>query len=254
MKKYLPLISLVLVFLLLPLVAFADSYTYYVLVGVYNNSSTTYTNLPLLVNINNTQLFNLGYITSSGLDTNLLEGATGRTYSTTNPKLGIFVPTVGSYQKRIYDYRLGYSPPQTTFPLIVGVGGNITILDDPDLELGGNFTVEQRGYIDTSSGSNKNLIYKVGAFRVYVSAAGNITVTMNPGGSEVTVTASNVYTGIHTINATTMDETNLKIFVDEVERGSTALGGVAVTDNGNIWVLIENEVMPYMEYIKIWIR
>ena len=254
-KKYLHVVGLVLAFLVLfSIPVWADTYSYYVGVKVYNNSTTSYTALPVLFDINSTQLASFGYIDSDALDTDVLEGTTERVYSVGTSKLGIFIPTLEDKQERAYEYRLDYSPEQTTFPLIVGVGGNVTIADDSDLELGGNFTVTQRGYVDTSVGSNRNLICKEGAFRVFVSAAGNITAEMNPGASSVNVTASSVCSGLHTINVTTLSGANLEIFVDDVLRDSTAHGGAGVTDNANLWVLIENEVMPYMEYLKIWIR
>jgi len=240
--------------LVMPAVVFA-AYDYYIPVTVYNNSTATYSYLPVLATINNSQLHSLGYIDADGLDTRLLEDVTDRVFMVDSGRLGFVIPSLLEDQDRTYNYRLNESPGQTAFPVIVGVGGNVTISDDADLELGGNFTILQRGYIDTSAGSSKNLVYKEDAFRLYVSAAGNITADIWSGGDwSINVTATDVYTGLHTINVTTMNSDYLKISVDDVEKDSIARGGVAVADNGNYWVLMENEVLVWMEYLKVLTR
>ena len=192
MRKYLPLISLiVLIGLLLPCIVMAASYTYYVPITVFNNSTNDLSNLPVLVTMNNTQLAELGYINSSGLDTNIQEGATDRGYMVGDSRLGLFIPSILGNQKRTYNYRLGYSPEQSGFPVIVGVSGNITVDDDATLELGNNFTIEQKGWFDTSAGADKNLVYKQDAFRTYVSAGGSITSALTQGGDLPVVEAVN---------------------------------------------------------------
>lgn len=55
-----------------------------------------------------------------------------------------------------------------------GTGG-MTVSDNSNLEPSANFTIEQKGWVDTSSGSNKNLVSKEGVFKTYVSGTQNIT-------------------------------------------------------------------------------
>lgn len=174
---YLPLTMIIVLMAMLAAPAFG-AYSYYVPIEVFNNSTTSYTNLPILVSINNTQLYTQGYINATALDTDVQEGA-GIPYSVANNKLGLYAASLTGNQERDYTYYLGYSPAQSDYPLIVGVGGNVTRADTPALELGNNFTVEQKGYVDTSAGSNKNLVYKQGAFRTYISAGQNITAAIS---------------------------------------------------------------------------
>jgi len=251
MKRLLLLICLMMV-LLIPTVALAG-YDYYVPVRVYNNSTADFTDLVLLVDINNTQLAVLGFIDADGLDTYVFEDSTPATSMVANDKLGIYIPSLLSYQLRTFNYQLGYDPPRTRFPVIVGVDGNITVADADELELGGNFTVRLRGYIVTDFGYYKNLIFKDDSFCINITADGNITATINPGAVEVSVTASGVYTGLHTINVTTMDGVNLVILIDDVEKDSTAFSGAAV-NNTNDWAIAENETILYLDYLKVWVR
>lgn len=167
---------------LIPVGGVFAAFNYYVPVGIYNNSSEDLSDIFVLVSLNNAQLADMGYISSSGLDTNVQEGASDRDFMVADSRLGVSVPTILSYQNRQVNYRLGDTPGQTTFPIIVGVGGNITTPDSASSELGNNFTIEQKGWVDTDNGTDKNLIYKEGVFRTYVSpiVSGNITSTLSP--------------------------------------------------------------------------
>jgi hypothetical protein len=51
----------------------------------------------------------------------------------------------------------------------------MTTADDPALELGGNFTIEQAGYFDTSAGASKDTLYKQAAITIGTNdASGNV--------------------------------------------------------------------------------
>ncbi|WP_149867358.1 hypothetical protein [Dehalococcoides mccartyi] len=60
----------------------------------------------------------------------------------------------------------------------------MTADDDASLELGNNFIIEQEGYINTDASSDKNLVYKEGAFRSYVSGDNEITSSIYGLGAE----------------------------------------------------------------------
>ncbi len=175
-KRLFGIFSLLLVGLLLFVgICYADTYNNYVQITVFNNGTSVYSVIPILISINNTQLANLGYINTTGTDTDLQEGSTDKYFLVASSKLGFDGGSYGSGQKKYFYYRLDNTPEQTSFPVIVGYGGNYTVADNPSIELGNNFTISQKGYIDTAVGSNKNLVYKQNAFRTYISAGGNIT-------------------------------------------------------------------------------
>lgn len=63
------------------------------------------------------------------------------------------------------------------------------------------------------------------------------------------VTATGITSGNHTVK-TTADATDLKIYVDGVEKNSVALAGASVPDNANNWIVGQSNVMPYINYYK----
>jgi hypothetical protein len=172
MKKFIAVFTLLFIATLCcPLVALA-SYNYYIPVTVYNNNSGSLTGVPILVTLNNSQLASMGYIQSSGLDTDMLEGSTSRDYMVADSKTGIFIPSISGYQSRTYDYRLGQSPTQEDLPFTAGYGGYVNITDAADLELGNNFSVEFDGWVDTSA--SNNLVNKTSAFRIWSPTSSSI--------------------------------------------------------------------------------
>jgi hypothetical protein len=66
------------------------------------------------------------------------------------------------------------------------------------------------------------------------------------------VTATGVTSAEHTVRVVA-DGTNLKIYIDGVEKDSVALAGASVPNNASNWTFIKNYSMPYMEYLKIWV-
>lgn len=241
----LPLIFMIMAMLSVPVFA---AYDYYVPISIRDNTATPVTNIPVLVTINSSNLNVLGYILVTALDTDVQESASVP-YSVGTSRLGIFVSTLSAYQTRVYNYFLTYDPAQVDYDLITGFGGNVTTVDHNDLELGDNFTIELKGFIDTDAGGSKNLISKDYVFKIYISGATDITADINAGTK--TVTATGVASGDHTINVIA-DGVNMKIYVDTVEEDSVALAGTSVTDNTTAWVVGENDVLPYVEYLKIW--
>ena len=119
MKRFLPTICLILllVTILVPAGIALASYNYSESVQVFNNSTIDYSNgLPVLVSLNSSQLYDYGYIDADGLDTDLQEGATSRTFMVDSVRLGIFLPSFLGGQVRHASYRMGDVPGQTTFP------------------------------------------------------------------------------------------------------------------------------------------
>jgi len=59
--------------------------------------------------------------------------------------------------------------PDMTPPIrYIPASSGMTIVDTAALELGNNFEIEQKGYVDMSSGANKRLVYKASAFETVV--------------------------------------------------------------------------------------
>ena len=89
-KKISPLLSffLALFFITVPtLPVWASSYNYTLSVNIFNNGTNTYSKIPVLVTLNNSQLVTLGYLATNGLNSNLQEGGLDRVYSSVDTYL-----------------------------------------------------------------------------------------------------------------------------------------------------------------------
>ena len=171
-RGYTPLSLLVFVMIMLATPVFA-AYNYVIPIQVTNNSTTSYTNLPILVPIYNDQLVTEGFIDATGLDTDVQEGASSP-FSVVDDKLGIFTTGITGSQSLSFTDYLGYTPNAASYPLITGLGGYVTTSDDATLELGDNFTVDLSGFIDTDD-VDGNIIYKTNSFAITVSDTEEIT-------------------------------------------------------------------------------
>ena len=167
MKKRIIIIA-VLAFLLLPSVALAATITasrWYGVITVSNNE-TARTNVATTTNISTENFITLGYLnasanncamrSSSGADVAFQPGFTSANL------WSFFVPAIGDNSYLTY---ILYTAECTGgilnyFP----AAGGMTTTDNETMELGDNFTVEQSGWVDTSAGANKTLVYKQGAF------------------------------------------------------------------------------------------
>ncbi len=49
---------------------------------------------------------------------------------------------------------------------------------------------------------------------------------------------------------TTLDGTDMKIYINGVEKDSVVLAGSSASDNANDWVIMQNNVIPYLDYYK----
>jgi len=228
----------------IPILA-ADTYKYSMEVAVEDIDGSVRTYFPVLVHVPNSTLVTLGYLGATGLDSRVKEDAVDTNYSLTSTRLGFVVTDLAAYQRQGVNYFTGYSPENSDYDIIVGQDGYITVSDAATLELTDTFDIEFRGYIDTTSGADKDVIYKQEAFRIYIQAAGVIRVAILEAADVETVyaEATSVGSGEHTVRCT--------IYVDGNLEDTTALGGASVPGNANDYLIIRNDVMAWMEYLKI---
>lgn len=256
MRKFLGLAIFFLIGLLLSL---GMTYKYYIPIKVYYNASGTLSDVPILVSLNNAQLVGFGYISDDGLDSSVYEATESREFGITDSKLGLVIPELLGYQERTYGYRLSMDPPLSSFPVIVGVGGSFTVSDSSTLELGTEFDIELEGWVDTASGSNKNIIYKQDAFRLYVQAGGTIRAAiLTTGDSEVKIATVSGISSQELKIEVKSDGTDMTLTVWDgtgtyLGSNSVALEGTGVPDNGNSWYFMQNDVMVYLRYLKVWV-
>lgn len=158
--------------------------TYYGNLQITNNGSAA-TNQFATFTLNTTTLINAGFINSSLNNTAILNDAGADTpfmpgFNGSNP-WAVWVSSITA----------GVGGGNATLPYTLYTGGNqsmasnlryfpgaagMNATDNASLELGGNFTINQTAFIDTSAGANKTLVYKPGAITTNTSG-GNITTT-----------------------------------------------------------------------------
>lgn len=142
-------------------------------------TSTTYTMLPIMVTMGNDNLATYNYTSSTGLDTRVQEEETDLPHMLADDKT-IFAATVASGSTSNFTYVTEESALDD-FYLMTGYGGKITIEDHADLELGDDFEIELDDvYVDTDSGTSKNLVSKTDSFLLYVSDDQEISAVMYP--------------------------------------------------------------------------
>jgi hypothetical protein len=171
-------LALFLILLLaLPVVA-TSSWKFMFPIYVTDTGNTTRTNLAVDVsgasnNLNGLSLNGAGYILSSGLDTNMQFGTNNVGYMISTTRAFALVSSLPALGQLETDLYTGYTTdgvnPQTSIPIMVGNTGYITDNDLAALEFGNNFAAEFNGYIDTSSGASKYLLYKDSAYELSVN-------------------------------------------------------------------------------------
>jgi len=246
MKKVYRYMSLViaLVLIVLPISAVLAQ-TYTCSVNVVESDGNSYSQLPITLLINNQYLADSGYISSTGLDTRVRKGGTQVLHMLADDKL-VFLSPINANESFIFDYTFGNAPLEG-FHVIPGYGGSITVPDDASLEMGNHATLKVKGYTDITSGSDKNLVYKEDAFRLYVSDTGEITAAITGGSS---VTATGLSSGVFETKVVLLDNV-IYIYIDDILKDSTSMAGVGVPDNGNAWQFMQNSSMLSLEYVKL---
>jgi len=190
MKKviYTIICTLLLVLLASPIAILASNISgaqYWAQILVSNNSTAT-TNVATTANISTENLITGNYLNatanntvmrnSSGADVPFMPG-----YTPNNYPWAMWVPSIGanSYLNYILYTAESYGGELCYFP----AAGGMTTVDNATLELGNSFAIEQKGWVDTTAGDDKNLVHTEGdVFAVYVSdtTTGNITASIGP--------------------------------------------------------------------------
>ena len=173
---------------------------YYAYITVEEEAGVSYTNLPLSVTRNITQLIEYDIVSVTGLDTRVFTGdIVALEHMMANDRI-MFVTDLTAYEEKTLIFYTDYTS-LSAFPIIVGYGGYITTLDDADLELEWVLEVLVDGYFDASSGSDKNILYKEDAFKMSISAANTLKVQGLEAGDveQWDLTYSSFTSGEHTV-------------------------------------------------------
>jgi hypothetical protein len=164
--------------LLISFSAMAATWEYKFPVEATDTSNVTRTNYPIVTGLAGQSFIDSGKINANGLDTNMQVTTTSIKYLMSTDEVTAVIPTLPSGGSVSLGLYTGYLPEQTLFSIIPGYGGYGTIVDAVPIELGDNFTLNYNSaWFNTDNGTDKNLLRKNEAIKVYVSetVSGNIT-------------------------------------------------------------------------------
>ncbi len=162
MKKLIP--TTVLSILLATILAI-PAYAYYIATITFaNTSATSYPMIGLIVPMNNSFLNNNNYFSNNGTDVQLTSDVLRPRMLTDN--MTIFAMPVPATSSHTVQYQT--SQPSSNFSIITGHNGYITTTNASALELGNSFLIETNGYLDTTAGANKYIVYSDSSYYLYV--------------------------------------------------------------------------------------
>ncbi len=191
-----------LVFIALPALA-TDTWNFYFPIVITDNSGVARSNIPILAGANFTgnAFYSGGFMSANGTDTRMKAGGADTSYMMSTTQVPLIVSSLPAYSSVTYQLYTGYTPLQSTFPIIVGNNGYITIPDAAP-EPSSNFTLTYNGYVDTGAYS-QNIIFKQGAYKTWVPSSGTVQTLIGTS-SFATVATTNSGTDAsrtsHTVN------------------------------------------------------
>ena len=145
---------------------------------------TDFTALPVTCMADVDWMIDNGFITTStALDTRVETlGGTAQRHMMVEDRIMVFCPTLNGYSQLNWYLTTG-NTPLTSFPVIVGYGGNVTVTDTAALEPGGSFNITFSGYVDTStSNSDPSFPSVMGTNTSYHDVATNAHTVNLPSG------------------------------------------------------------------------
>jgi hypothetical protein len=227
-------------------VVYGATWEYTYSISVKDTSAITRNYVPVSLGFNALNLVTSGKIDANGLDTAIEVSGTPIKYMlATNNTTAVLpiLPGGGSIDTTLYT---GYSPAQTGFSIILLDGGYLTVLDNEVLEITDTFDfVFTNIYIDTTAGAGKNIIYKNGACRLFVSdvVTGNITFEITGGAS---ISALSLPTGHYDSLRVVSDSANVSIYVNTILKDSKVMTG-DVPNTVNNWILFSGNTTMYVD-------
>jgi len=174
------------------------AYSYSTQLQVKESGGSNYDELGMTASIDNTYLANNGYIASTGLDTRIEVGGSAIPHIVADDKV-LFCNDIPANSTNNFYYSMS-NAVLSSFYTITGYDGYITTPDSASIELGNNFEVEQKAYINTDVGNHKNLICKEESFATTVLASQQIAsgfITGNDWDSTEQEFNSGVTTHVH---------------------------------------------------------
>lgn len=198
MKRKLLRASIVALILLLVL-AIPVLASYSATITVTESAGNSYTQLPIIDTMGISSMVTSGFISSTGLDTRVKYGTSELPHMLADDKL-LFVSDITANTSKQFTLTTG-NTALTSYPIVLGYGGYITIADSTDLEPHDNFALTISLYLKDSG----TYVVKEDALEFYYNASTQ-KLYAYIGDSEtpsLTLEADNIAAGEHTIRIST---------------------------------------------------
>jgi hypothetical protein len=238
-------LSITIAILALSLLATPMLAAYYAVLTVTESLGNSYTELAMNMTLDVQTLVDEGFIAADGTDTRV----TDSDYNVLPHMLAddrlMWTGNVTANTSQQFIFWAGQTA-LTSFPVITGHDGYVTVNDTADLEPGNGYVFQIVGYVDMTA-TNGSIIYKPGACSLNRTSASNLTWNVVGGNSLV---ATGVTTGYHTI-VVTNDGANMTMDIDTVQQDIDTAS--AVPDTANDWQLFHSNIMPYVYYYDQWV-
>lgn len=247
MRRNKLIISLILALSVILLFGTSVLASYTANINVVNTGSTAYTNLPYRVAIDNSYLAANGYTQSDMLDVEVKDNIIVLPIMPTEDYLLVVIPSLSASSTRQLQWS-GSNDAITSFPIITGVDGYITTADGGAIKFGSSFELTMPDtYIDTSTGSNKYIVYKNAVLIMQVTGSKEITATVYDGSSH-SIVLSSIDSGEYDVTLSLSGGTlTFTVGTDS----DTASGVGTLVDNTNDIIWGQNDVTPYFGSINL---
>jgi hypothetical protein len=181
----------------LPVLALASyNLTFY----VTESSGNSYSNLPMIISIDNTFYATHGYMTSNGLDTQVKDGSTMIPHLVADDKLA-FVDDIDANSSKTLTFSSG-NTPASSMPIITGQSGYVTTPYNSALEMTSDTINYSYSFYYDANATSGTLWNQGNTIGLINNGNGSITAQLNNGESSYTATANGVTTGLHTVDVT----------------------------------------------------
>jgi hypothetical protein len=192
-KRFIRSLIIAIIFVLLLAVPVLAAYS--AIITITESAGTSYTQLPIINTMNVSNLASSHYIASTGLDTRILDNGTELPHLLADDKV-LFVSDITANSTKQFDFTTSNSA-LTSFPIIVGEGGYVTIPDNDTLELGDRFVLT----ISVDLENTGTVFDKLDALRADYNATTQVlTITIGTyAAPDHVLTATGITKGIHVI-------------------------------------------------------
>jgi hypothetical protein len=241
-KLALSLLSVIGIVVLIAAPVLAAGYTY--TMTLTETGGNTYTNYPFIATMDNSALITGGYLSSTGMDALMKDGAALPTMVCTDKTL--FVDNLPANHGSTIQFTTG-NTPMTIMPIIVGNGGHIISSDIyPMCNI-----LELKGYFNlTNSATYFSAIVSSYSIVIARASATSITATFDDGSITKIVTAAGLSSGDHTLKVDASG-TNILIYWDGALK-DTSSGNINMNfPNPHVYTWMASTGMPYADYLKL---